>query len=131
MRRVVVRAVESLVVCSVLMTACSSAPMRQRPMTGAAGSGGDTETEPLGGTGGNPSAPVDNTRRDAAPPVTTDAGSGPVGLDAGSSHDATVAGEAGPVTTGPCPGGAYVCDDFEKYATTAELTAPGAWRAMT
>jgi hypothetical protein len=84
--------------------------------TGAAGDGGAGSTTMTGGTTG--AAGVAGTTPDAA--TTSDAAL-EAAAEAAPSHDA--ASEAG---TAACPAGALLCDDFERYATPADLAA--AWK---
>jgi hypothetical protein len=75
--------------------------------TGAAGTGG--------GAAGTTSTPDAATTPDAALETATEAGLSP---DAAS--------DVGAGGAGACPAGALLCDDFERYATPADLAA--AWK---
>jgi hypothetical protein len=87
--------------------------------TGGAGSGGAGGGGAGGGSGGGGSGgPTGGTTGAAG--TTPDAAAS----DGAPSHDA--ASDLGAGGTTGCPAGALLCDDFERYATPADLA--GAWK---
>ena len=98
------------------------------PLGGTGGGGTGGATSGSGGTG-NPLPMDSGTAAEAAQDLPSSvnmdaADTSPSGGTGGSGG--AIAGDGGP--SAPCPGGALLCDDFEKYATAADLTA--AWKPV-
>ncbi|HET6284776.1 MAG TPA: hypothetical protein VFH73_27720 [Polyangia bacterium] len=88
--------------------------------SGGAGTGGTS-----GGTGETMNPPqADGSPVEAASDTTTPVP--PADADFGDSGAASDGATADSGPSAPCPGGALLCDDFEKYLSPADLTA--AWK---
>ena len=111
----------------------SSSAVGTSASTGSGGASGSTGSGT--GPGGSPidAAGVDRSEPDADPgPEGGSGGAGPIGSDARDSTSPAVdatAGDAVATTdapSAPCPAGSLLCEDFDKYASAADL-APD-WR---